>query len=140
MMGFASLNPSGNGAPRGAPASSITCGQSLRAHARHDGLVRVATLLTFQASERPACRRPTRVPWIRTPDNSLLGLRILPCFWHRPCFRPVALRHRRLAAPLLAFIVVVEERALGADDPGATVAVGLETVLADQGTDARRLL
>src|SRR5216683_265028 len=52
----------------------------------------------------------------------------------------VALGDWRLAAPLLAFIIVVEERALGTDDPGATVAVGLETVLADQGTDTRRLL
>src|SRR5882672_1546830 len=126
MMGFASLNPSGNGAPRGAPASSITCGQSLRAHARHDGLVRVATLLTFQASERPACRRPTRVPWIRTHDNSLPGLRILPCFRHRPCFRPDAPHNRLLAAPLFALIVVIEERTLAADDFAAMVAVGLE--------------
>src|ERR1700681_2887313 len=49
----------------------------------------------------------------------------------------LALCGRRFRAPLLAFIVVVEERALGADDPAAAVAVGLEAVLADQRTDPR---
>src|SRR5438094_5415904 len=51
----------------------------------------------------------------------------------------VALRGRRFRAPLLAVIVVIEERALRADDPAAAVAIGLEAVLADQRTDPRRL-
>src|SRR6266566_1455574 len=52
---------------------------------------------------------------------------------------PVALGDRLVPAPLLAFIVVIEGRALRADDPAATVAIGLEAVLADQRTDPRRL-
>src|ERR1700688_5087205 len=52
---------------------------------------------------------------------------------------PVALGDRLLPAPLLAFIVVIEERALRADDPAATVAIGLKAVLADQRTDPRWL-
>ncbi len=51
----------------------------------------------------------------------------------------VALRGRCFRASLLAFIVIVEERALGADDFAAAVAVGLEAVLTDQRTDPRRL-
>src|ERR1700730_475829 len=50
-----------------------------------------------------------------------------------------ALCGRRFRAPLLAFIIIVEERALGADYLAAAVAVGLEAVFADQRTDARRL-
>src|SRR5260370_42012389 len=52
---------------------------------------------------------------------------------------PAALGDRRFRAPLLAFIVVIEERALRADDPAAAVTIGLEAVLADQRTDPRRL-
>src|SRR6202165_6124586 len=48
----------------------------------------------------------------------------------------LALCGRRFRAPLLALIVVVEERAF-ADDPAAVVAVGLEAVLADKRTDPR---
>src|SRR5438874_5613542 len=51
----------------------------------------------------------------------------------------IAFCGRRFRAPLLAFIVVIEERALRADDPAAAVAIGLEAVLADQRTDPRRL-
>src|SRR5258708_20067583 len=51
---------------------------------------------------------------------------------------PVALGDRLLPA-LLAFIVVIEDRAFGADDPAATVAIGFEAVLANQRTDPRRL-
>src|ERR1700682_707623 len=63
---------------------------------------------------------------MRRPGNSLL------------CFRPVAFGDRLLLAPLLAFIVVVQERALAAGDLAAAVAIGLKTVLADQRTDPRR--
>src|SRR5260370_11894216 len=52
---------------------------------------------------------------------------------------PVALGDRLRPAPLLAFIVVIEDRAFGADDPAATVAIGFEAVLANQRTDPRRL-
>ncbi len=52
----------------------------------------------------------------------------------------VAPGHRLLLAALLAFIVVVEERALGAADLAAAVAIGLEAVLADQRADPRRFL
>ena len=62
---------------------------------------------------------------MRTPDNSLLCLRKLPCF------RPVALSDRLVGAALLAFIVIIEECAVGTDDPGAVVAIGLVAVLAD---------
>src|SRR5258707_533724 len=51
---------------------------------------------------------------------------------------PVALGDR-LRPALLAFIVVIEDRAFGADDPAATVAIGFEAVLANQRTDPRRL-
>src|ERR1700686_3506259 len=51
----------------------------------------------------------------------------------------LALGGRRFPAPLLAFIVVIKERALGADDFAAAIAVGLEAVLTDQRTDPRRL-
>src|ERR1700730_8697223 len=51
----------------------------------------------------------------------------------------LALGGWRFLAPLLAFIVVIEEGALGADDLAAAVAVGLEALLADQRTDPRRL-
>ena len=68
------------------------------------------------------------------------------CGWPLARARADALRSsgsrladRRFRAPLLAFIVVVEERALGADDLAAVVAVGLEAVLADQRADPRRL-
>jgi hypothetical protein len=53
-----------------------------------------------------------------------------------------ALRNRRfgrLAAALDAFVVVIENRAFGADDLAALVAVSLEAVLADQRADPRRL-
>src|SRR5258708_8270368 len=74
---------------------------------------------------------------MRTPDNNL------PCLRPERCRSlpvvPVALGDRLLPAPLLAFIVVIEDRALRADDPAATVAVGLEAVLADQRPDPRRL-
>ena len=49
----------------------------------------------------------------------------------------IALGDRLLRAPPLAFIVVIEERTLAADDPAAAVAVGLIAVLADQRTDPR---
>src|SRR4029453_5388287 len=52
---------------------------------------------------------------------------------------PVARGDRLLPAPLLAFIVVIEERALRADDPAAAVAIGLEAALANHRTDPRRL-
>src|SRR6266446_3411256 len=74
---------------------------------------------------------------MRTPDNNLLCLRPERC--RSLPVVPVALRGRRFRAPLLAFIVVIEERALRADDPAAALAIGLETVLADQRTDPRRL-
>src|SRR5258705_6134357 len=74
---------------------------------------------------------------MRTPDNNLLCLRPERCR-SVPVVR-VALGDRLLPAPLLAFIVVIEERALRADDPAAAVAIGLEAVLADQWTDPRRL-
>src|SRR2546423_9139430 len=50
----------------------------------------------------------------------------------------IALGHRLVGAALLAFIVVVEHRALGAGDPCAAITIGLEAVLADQRTDPRR--
>src|SRR5512132_2874663 len=74
---------------------------------------------------------------MRTPDNNLLCLRPERC--RSLPVVPVALGDRRFRAPLLAFIVVIEERALRTDDPAAAVAIGLEAVLADQRTDPRRL-
>src|SRR6266403_5670770 len=74
---------------------------------------------------------------MRTPDNNLLCLRPERC--RSLPVVPVALGDRLLPAPLLAFIVVIEDRAFRADDPGATVAIGLEALLADQRTDPRRL-
>jgi hypothetical protein len=49
---------------------------------------------------------------------------IAPLVGLAPCGRP-------FRTPLLAFIVVIEERAFRADDLAAGVAVGLEAVLAD---------
>ena len=100
----------------------------------HDGLIRVATLLTFQAGQRLACRRHPCTGCLRTPDDSL------PCFPNLPCFRAVASGNRLLLAALLALIVIVEECALGADDLRALVTVDLVTVLADERANARRLL
>src|SRR5216683_89253 len=51
----------------------------------------------------------------------------------------LAPRGMRLRASLLAFIVVVEERAFGAGDLAAVVAVGLESVFAGERADPRRL-
>ena len=47
-----------------------------------------------------------------------------PLDWLAPCDRP-------FRTPLLAFIVLIEERALRADDLAAVVAIGPEAVLAD---------
>src|SRR6266704_5104609 len=47
-------------------------------------------------------------------------------------------RDRLPGAALLAFIVVVEHRALGAGDPCTAVAIGPEAAFADQRTDPRR--
>src|SRR5260370_6063898 len=55
------------------------------------------------------------------------------------CFRRGAFGDRLLLAPLLAFIVIAQERAFGAGDLAAAVAIGLETVFADQRADPRRL-
>src|SRR6478672_7410846 len=74
---------------------------------------------------------------MRTPDNNLLCLRPERC--RSLPVVPVALGDRLLPVPLLAFIVVIEQRALRADDPAAAVAFGLVAVLADQRTDPRRL-
>src|SRR6266581_7955126 len=46
---------------------------------------------------------------------------------------------RGFRAPLFAFVVVIEDRALPANDFAAMIAVGLEAVLTDQRTDPRRL-
>src|SRR5258708_29217681 len=51
----------------------------------------------------------------------------------------MAARDRRFGTPLLAFIVVIEERSIGAHNLAAMVAVGLEAVIANQGTNPRRL-
>src|SRR5258707_15416585 len=74
---------------------------------------------------------------MRTPDKNLLCLRPERC--RSLPVVPVARGDRLLPAPLLAFIVVIEERTLRADDPAAAVAIGLEAVLADQRADPRRL-
>jgi hypothetical protein len=50
----------------------------------------------------------------------------------------IALGDRLFLTPLFAFIVVVEERAFGAGDLAAAVAIGLVAVLAEQRTDPRR--
>src|SRR5262245_16264458 len=109
----------------------------LRAHARHDGLVGIATLLAFLAGEDLAAlaeartiRRPgtaeTGLPALRRLET-LRGLRSLP-------LEPLALGDRLLLVALLAFIVVIEERALGADDLHARLALRLVAVIADQRT------
>src|SRR5260370_42065824 len=54
-------------------------------------------------------------------------------------FRPVAFDGRLLLAPLLACIIIVQERPLATGDLAAAVAIGLEAVLADQRADPRRL-
>src|ERR1700746_2378474 len=98
---------------------------ALRAPARHDGLVRVATLLAFVTGQRLAarprrCNRPLRTPGHELP-------------WVRPSaagVRALARGNRLLVTTLHAFIVVVEERALSTDDPGAVIAIGLVAVLA----------
>src|SRR5258705_1944305 len=74
---------------------------------------------------------------MRTPDKNLLCLRPERC--RSLPVVPVALGDRLLRAPVLAFIVVIEERTLRADDPAAAVAIGLESALADQQTDPRQL-
>ncbi|MGY4193415.1 hypothetical protein ACVIM9_002756 [Bradyrhizobium sp. USDA 4520] len=56
----------------------------------------------------------------------------------RPLIR-VALRHRLFPAPLLAFVILVQERALGAGDLAALVAVGLVAMFADQRANPGRL-
>lgn len=50
----------------------------------------------------------------------------------RPATLDVALGNRLFGPTLLAFIVVVEERAFGTDDLGAALALGPESVFADQ--------
>ena len=50
----------------------------------------------------------------------------------------IALDRRFSRTPRLAFIVVVEERSLGAGDSAATIAIDLEAMLADQRTDTPR--
>src|SRR6202011_634594 len=50
-----------------------------------------------------------------------------------------AARGRRFAAPLLAFIVIIEERPFRTDDSAAAVAVRLKAVFADQRANPGRL-
>src|SRR5882757_10919430 len=112
----------------------------LWAHSRHDGAVRVATPFTFCAGKRLAFRsQPCTRLCLRTPGNSLLRLRNLPCFRSPLSYRSVALGDRLLLAALLALIIVIEQRAGGAGDLGATLAIGLVAVLADHRADPRRL-
>jgi hypothetical protein len=54
-------------------------------------------------------------------------------------FIRIAASGRRPAAAFHAFIVVIEERAFGADDPAAAFANRLVAVFAGEGADARRL-
>src|SRR5207237_9611356 len=51
----------------------------------------------------------------------------------------VAPDDRLFVAPLLAFIVVIHEGTLGADDAGAAIAIRFVAVLADQRADPRLL-
>ena len=85
------------------------------------------------------------------PGHGWPCVRTLPCFLPRRCHwlpfairairAPVVIRPggRRFRTPLLALIVVIDERSLGADDSAAAVAIGLETVVAYQRADPRRL-
>lgn len=52
-------------------------------------------------------------------------------------FVRIATSSRCPPAALLAFIVIVKERALGADDPAAAFANRLEALFADKGANAR---
>src|SRR5204862_5550492 len=104
----------------------IISGRCLRAHARHDGTVAVATLHALLAGEDLASLSGARAA--RTSGKRLLGLRgrvrslalcgSLPGLRRLPIL-PVARTHRLLLAALLALIVVAEERAFGAGDPDA---------------------
>src|SRR5205807_3525856 len=113
-------------------------------HARHDGAVAVAALLAFLARQHLASlsgARGTRATGdrllgLRSRIQSLTRCRSLPRLRRLPIL-PVAAGDRLLVAALLALIVVVEERALGADDFHASIAVHLEAVLADQRADPR---
>src|SRR5216684_2647934 len=112
----------------------------LWAFARHYGLVRVATPKTFRTGKRPCLlgRRPGAIASVvarRAAINAILTL-----LARAPARTVIVVAlDGRLAAPLFAFIVAIEERALTADDFAAAVAIGLEAVLADHRTDARRL-
>src|ERR1700687_5848992 len=91
------------------------------------------------ARDRPAAKRVANdLAGDLRPARAGLGLRPFAhrTIWARVGLMPCGWRFR---APLFAFIVTIEERALRADDFAAAVAVGLEAVLADQRTDPRRL-
>src|SRR5215213_958130 len=112
----------------------------LWAHARHDGAVRIAASFTFYAGKRLASgSQPCTSLGLRTSGNSLLCLRNVPCLQRPLSFQSVALGYRLLLPALLALIIIIEERAGGAGDLDATVAIGLVAVLADHRADSRRL-
>src|SRR3979409_2317690 len=83
----------------GQAASAIVARLWLWAHSRHDGAGRVSPPFPFYAGKRLAFRSQPRTSLcLRTPGNSLLRLRNLPCFRSPLSFRSVALGHRLLLA------------------------------------------
>src|ERR1700761_8924578 len=114
----------------------------LGAPARHDGFVRVATQRTFSSGKRP-CLLPRRSEFRRDPLRQVPVISIGAVEALAAVCTPViafARRGRGLGTPLLAFVVVIEERSFRADDLAAVFAIGPEAVLADQRTDPRRFL
>src|SRR6185437_5090941 len=109
-----------------------------------------ATLLAFDPGQWPRLLRCGTVPISATlPRRQGAIARIVagaaaigadPTLLSRARTTSVVALDGRLAMTLLAFIVVVDERTLGAGDLRAMVAIGLEAMLTDQGTDARGLL
>src|SRR5712692_1573162 len=118
--------------------------------------------VTAAALTRPALRQRSVfkvTSWSDRPATAAIAHDLARCMWpghaglrHEPlpnraigaivtivAILTVAPGRRCFRAPLFAFIVVIEERALPADDFATAVAIGLEAVLADHRTDARRL-